>query len=168
MKMANLSLFAVVVAAAAFANWLVFQQFPWYVLPTEELSTLLDSLGSRDPSSFFLMVSRKDIVSALNFATLFQHVFAYVIAGTLAFTILYFGERQIFALQAKTNWKILLPIWALPILCLGSPVAYDEGSWYAFLLFCNWGITGVVAIYSFVYQAFSANRKRVRSDAQTT
>ncbi len=138
MKIANLVLFAGVMLVAMFMSWLVFQQFPWVYI-------FGDMLKVTD-----------DVARALKIFDFFQHAFVYLLATTVAMGALWFGEKVIFSRQAKIGWGAILPLGIIPILCLGSPIAYDSDSWFSFLLFCSWGLVLSMGAYSLFYQSSRA------------
>jgi len=163
MKIANLFLFFIVAIASMFANWLVFQQFPWMNFPVEQLENILKSVNLDDAGIDYILGKeyQEGIVTGLRFLQNGQYVLVYILGAAASFSVLLFGEKKIFTRQAKINWSVLLPLWVLPIMSLGSPIAYGESDWFSFLLISNWVAIVCLAMYSGYYQAYPSKRGAV-------
>lgn len=170
MKNVNLGTYVFILIAALFMNWFVFDRFPWVSLPVDHFRELLEqykSHGGEGFTSYYVISAcKEDIISALRAYEYIQHLLAYSISFGLALAIIYYGEKQIFNIRAKTNWKIVVLIWIIPVLCISSSLGANSDDWSIFLLFNSAAATLLMWAYSFFYHMSRAKQTAARQPVQ--
>ena len=97
-----------------------------------------------------------------------EHLFVYFTAGGLALAVIHFGEKQIFSITAETNWKVIVPLWILPGLLLGSSLAEHPNVWYSFLIICSYGMITIFWLYSLLYHVTRGKSRAKSGTIQST
>jgi hypothetical protein len=167
MRIANLLLYLLVLFAALTVTWLMFQHFPFLIIPHDTIERFfsedLKPLLARGWDYRLFIIGEYSDVIQKSLATVDwgQHVLAYLLAGALSMVVLRWGEWHIFHVQSKTNWKIVFPIWFLPVACLGTVIAPRPDDYHGFLIVADFAVVGVIGIYALWYhgvRAFRASR----------
>lgn len=171
MKTINLGMYGIIAVAALLVCWLVFDRFPWLYLPIESLEEVLRQYEQHDGKGFTTYVAitnKEQIVFALRAFEYIEYLFVYFVAGGLALAVIRFGEKQIFHINAETNWKVIVPLWILPSLFLGSSAAEHSNTWYSWLIICSYGLIAVYWLYSFLYHLSRGKSQKRSSGAVQT
>lgn len=164
MKSTNICLYLVVILAAGLVSWLTFNHFPWILNPdgkevaTAIEKTMLAEATVTNASNHWVIEKHKEIGQAVDRYRAMEHIFVYFLAGGLAMLVLWWGEKTIFPIYAKTHWKVVLPLWILPIFCLGTPIAENSSFWYTWLILCTYGMILLMSAYTLLYHLYRKGR----------